>query len=104
MDYPNLRLVRSAGWTIAVMALVWVLCFVPTPAHADGAMRVLDCGKSVCVVVKSDLEALLESNNDNFDRAEKAEAELKKLREIKGCAKLEVTEPPRFVPKKERDS
>lgn len=69
----------------------------------EGAVRVLECGARLCIVVKEDFLGLLTSNNAQYERAEKAEAELKKLREIKGCAKLEVTEPPRFF-KRDRDS
>lgn len=71
------------------------------PAESGGTVRVhCQPEKNVCLIVMDDLAALLASNNANFDRAEKAEADAQKLREIKGCAKVEV-KVPGF--KKERD-
>jgi hypothetical protein len=85
-----------------LLLLVMAAAYAEEPATAE--LRA-DCGRQTCVVVQDDLRALLQSNDANYDRAVKVEAELEKLRKLKGCAKVEVTEPPKgFVPKKERDS
>jgi hypothetical protein len=77
------------------LALALLLVAMPISAEeGKGQLRNFGCTpEGVCLVPGVDIAALLVSNNLNFERAEKAEAELKKLREIKGCAKLEVTEP-----------
>lgn len=74
--------------------LLLLICFPAFAAEDNEAtLRILDCGRQLCIVPGADLKALVENNNKNYERAEALEAELKKLREMKGCAKLEVTEP-----------
>lgn len=103
--------VDVAIWIVIAIAVAFTFFLVlvrearaEEPKSTDTyELRVLGCGPSLCAVVKEDLEVLEQSNNANFARAEKAEAELAKLK--RSCtAKLEVTEPPRWTPKKERDS
>lgn len=75
----------------------------PTAQEPEYTLRVAGCSNGMCLVVAKDLATLLQSNNANFERAEKAEAELVKLREMKGCAKVEgAPRPPKL--KKDRDS
>lgn len=90
---------------LALAIALFAVQACPARGEETATIRVIDCGEKICVVVASDFIALLKSNDANYERAQKAEAEAKQLREIKGCAKLEVTEPPKnFVPRKERDS
>ncbi len=61
------------------MRYLAALLFLAMPAvAADGVNFPMDCGKSLCVVPITALKALFESNNMNYDRAEAAEAKLKR--------------------------
>lgn len=67
-------------------------------ALGEGDVRA-DCGNVFCVVPEVDLDALVASNNANYQAREKAEAELAALRDGKGCAKptpIIPLDPPTF--------
>lgn len=58
--------------------------------------RVLaDCDEKHCVLTRDDLEGLVGGNRVLLETAERLQAELRKLRDIKGCGKLEVVPPAR---------
>jgi hypothetical protein len=77
----------------------------PGVVAPGAAVRVQDCTMPACIMVNgADFTGLMISHNLNAARVEELERQLAELKRSKGCAKLEVTEPPRFVPKKEHDS
>jgi hypothetical protein len=78
----------------------------PGVASPGAAVRGTDCKMPACIMVNGeDFAGLMAAHNIQFARIEELERELAVLKKSKGCAKLEVTEPPRnFVPKKEHDS
>lgn len=103
---------KNRTWTMIeaiTCAVALFLLLVVIPGHAAGDMpppdkpapeareltlRVLGCNpQGICLVPAPDLAMLTASNNDNFERAEKAERELAALRAIRGCAKVEVVPP-----------
>lgn len=54
-----------------------------------------NCDATECIVARDDLEALARGNQALAELVEAQQAEIRKLRDIKGCGKLEVQPPPR---------
>ncbi len=52
-----------------------------------------NCDPTECIVARSDLEALARGNQALAEMVEAQQAELRKLRDLKGCGKLEVVPP-----------
>lgn len=82
----------------------------PQLTEPDPVVRVLKCDRipvfgMTCAIPALDLNNLVEANNWKADRITELEAEVKKLKELKGCAKVEITKPSKQVPgfKKEKD-
>jgi hypothetical protein len=75
----------------------------PGVVAPGAAVRVQDCAMPACIMVNgADFTGLMVSHNLNAARVQELERQLADLKVSKGCGKLEVIEPPRFVPKKGR--
>ena len=76
------------------------------PQPKDVPLNWSECKMPSCMVVSvPDVARMVGLYNQARDRIADLERQLRELQAAKGCAKLEVTEPPKdFVPHKERDS
>lgn len=93
---------------IALLVAVLVAGDIPPatpPAIPDEGIELpVRCAANVCVMPRDVVSRMVEAHNGHVDDIAALKRELAKLREIKGCAKLEVV-PKQPSPgyKKERD-